>query len=111
MCSCTVEPDEDGVWVDPCPAGRAVELYRLAVDEGCASGPGAGCRRAGDASAAVQPAGAGDRVGDRACGDGRGPWAADLESARWRLAVGQVPARPAAVLRYPPGRGPESRPG
>src|SRR5580698_5377620 len=72
-------------------------------DEGGAPGPRAGCGRAGDASAAVQPAGAGDRMGDRARGAGRGRWAADLESAGRRLAVGQVPARAAAVRRDPAG--------
>src|SRR5258707_12069663 len=61
----------------------------MAVDEGCAPGPRAEYCRAGDASAAVQPAGAGDRMGDGACGDGREPRAAALESARRRLLSGK----------------------
>src|SRR3984893_13468741 len=93
------------------PLARPVELHGLAVDEGVAPGPRAERRRAGDASAAVQPAGTGDRVGDRARGDGRGPRAAAMEPARRRLAVGQVQARRAADRRHPPGRGPESRHG
>ena len=67
--------------------------------------------RAGDPAAAVQPAGAGDRVGDRAGRDRRGPGAAALEPAGRRLSVRQVPAGPAPVRRHPAGRGPRSRHG
>ena len=50
-------------------------------------GPGAEPGRAGHAAAAVQPAGAGDRMGDRARLPGRGPGAAAVEPAGRGLAV------------------------
>ena len=84
------------------PLLRAVQLHRLAADQDGAPGPGAGRRGAGDAAAAVQPARARDRVGDRAGRPGRRARAAAVEPARRRLAVGQVPARRAA-RPAPPG--------
>ena len=93
------------------PLLRAVELHRLAADQGRAPGPRAERRRPGDPAAAVQPAGAGDRVGDRAGRAGRRPRAAALEPARRRLAVRQVPARRAARRRHPARRGPGPRHG
>src|ERR1035437_6939651 len=76
-------------WQDPLL--RAVQFHRLAADQGGAPGPRAERRRAGAPPAAVQPAGARDRMGDRARCAGCGPRAAALEPARRRLAVGQVP--------------------
>src|ERR1700749_200243 len=53
------------------PLLRPVQLHRLAAAKGGAPGSGAEPGRAGDAAAAVQPAGAGDRMGDRARLPGR----------------------------------------
>ena len=57
-------------------------------------------------AAAVQPDRPRDRVGDRAGGARRGHGHAAVEPARRRLAVRQVPARPAADRRHPARRRP-----
>src|SRR3954463_3388454 len=66
---------------------------------------------AGDAAAAVQPAGPRDRVGDRARGAGRRHGHAAVEPAGRRLAVGEVPQGRAADRRHPARRQPPARDG
>ena len=80
------------------PLLRPVQLHRLAADQGRAPGPGAEPGRAGDAAAAVQPAGAGDRVGDRARLPGRRAWdccrGARSAAAGCPASTGATSARP-----------------
>src|SRR5690348_6186847 len=94
------------------PLLRAVQLHRLAADQGGAPGPGDEHSRAGDLAAAVQPAGTRDRVGDRApaldAGIGLLPWSA--LGGGWLSGKYQRDARPAGATRLgeDPGRGMEA---
>src|ERR1035441_7475431 len=90
---------------------KAVHLPRLGADARRPPRPGADRRRAGHPPAAVQPAGARDRMGDRARRGGRGPRPVAMEPARRRPALRQEPSGPAPGRSPPPGRGPEPRHG
>ncbi len=93
------------------PLLRPVELHRLAADEGGPAGQGAEPGGADHPAAAVQPAGPGDRMGDRAGRPGRRPRAAAVVTAGRRLALRQVPAQRTAHRQHPAGRGPGARHG
>ena len=94
------------------PLLRAVQLHRLAADQGGAPGPRPERGRTGDAPAAVQPAGAGDRVGDRARRPGRRlgllPWSP--LGGGWLSGKYQRDQRPTGATRLgdDPNRGMEA---
>ncbi len=75
------------------PLRRLLELRRLASDEGARDRTPAGLPGVRQPAGLPLAAGAIGGVRDRALGDRPGARAADLEPARGRTAVGQVPAR------------------
>ena len=85
------------------PLLRSVELHRLAADESGSAGQDDEPGGTDHPAAAVQPAGSGDRMGDRAGCPGRRPRAAAVVTVGRRLALRQVPAQRTAHRQHPAG--------